>query len=66
MVGVWAHASLVALAMQKKNNQTICLDGDGSLFMHLGALQTIGNIGSKNFKHILFNNGIHESVGGQK
>ncbi len=67
MVGGMGHASLVAFGYaKKKNNQTICLDGDGSLFMHLGALQTIGSIGSKNFKHILFNNGIHESVGGQK
>ena len=33
--------------------------------MHLGSLVSIGKIGGKNFKHILFNNNSHESVGGQ-
>jgi phosphonopyruvate decarboxylase len=42
-----------------------CLDGDGAMQMHLGALGTIGNLGMSNFAHFLFNNGVHESVGGQ-
>ena len=33
--------------------------------MHLGAMATIGFFGKKNFKHVLFNNNAHESVGGQ-
>ena len=47
-------------------NKTICLDGDGSLLMHMGSLLTAGKFASKNFKHILLNNNSHESVGGQK
>ena len=43
-----------------------CIDGDGSLIMHMGALTNIGITGSKNFKHILINNGCHDSVGGQE
>ncbi len=31
----------------------------------MGSLATIGQNGSKNFKHIIFNNGAHDSVGGQ-
>jgi phosphonopyruvate decarboxylase len=33
--------------------------------MHMGNLATIGQNGPKNFKHIIFNNGVHDSVGGQ-
>jgi phosphonopyruvate decarboxylase len=33
--------------------------------MHMGALCTIGQNASENFKHIIFNNGAHDSVGGQ-
>ena len=33
--------------------------------MHTGALATIGNLAPKNYFHIIFNNGAHESVGGQ-
>ena len=33
--------------------------------MHMGSMRTIGNLKSKNFKHILLNNNMHESVGGQ-
>jgi phosphonopyruvate decarboxylase len=42
-----------------------CLDGDGAMQMHLGVLGTIGNLDMSNFVHFLFNNGVHESVGGQ-
>ena len=34
--------------------------------MHMGSLATIGENAKKNFKHIMFNNQQHESVGGQK
>ena len=31
----------------------------------MGTMSTIGQNGPSNFKHILFNNGVHDSVGGQ-
>ena len=66
MVGGMGHASAVALGYSLcSKKQIICLDGDGSILMHLGSLLTNGKIGNKNFKHILFNNNSHESVGGQ-
>jgi len=66
MVGGMGHASSVALgyALNSKK-QTFCLDGDGSVLMHLGPLRTIGFLKEKNFKHIILNNNSHESVGGQ-
>ena len=67
MVGAMGHAAMLAFGNSffKKDN-TICLDGDGSALMHMGSLAILGNHGKKNFKYILFNNGSHESVGGQK
>ena len=66
MVGGMGHSLMVAFGFSinsKKN--VICLDGDGSLLMHLGSLRTLGKLGNKNIKHILLNNNSHESVGGQ-
>jgi phosphonopyruvate decarboxylase len=34
--------------------------------MHMGALSIIGQISPRNLKHIVFNNGAHDSVGGQQ
>jgi phosphonopyruvate decarboxylase len=67
MVGGMGHSSMVALGVSlKSKNNIICLDGDGSLLMHMGALATVGAFGKKNYKYILLNNSAHESVGGQK
>lgn len=67
-VGSMGHASQIALgiALSKKSNEIYCIDGDGALLMHLGGLAIIGNQKPKNFKHILINNGAHDSVGGQE
>jgi phosphonopyruvate decarboxylase len=66
MVGGMGHSLSVAygFSINSKKN-IICLDGDGSLLMHLGSLRTLGKLGNKNIKHILLNNNSHESVGGQ-
>ena len=61
------HASSIALGVSlNKKNEVICLDGDGSILMHLGSVNTIGKYAKENFKHILFNNFCHQSVGSQK
>ena len=66
MVGGMGHTSSVALGYSlSSRNKTICIDGDGSLLMHLGSLRTAGNFANKNFKYILLNNNSHDSVGGQ-
>jgi phosphonopyruvate decarboxylase len=67
-VGSMGHSSSIALgiALAKPDRKVICVDGDGSMLMHLGSLSTLGSIKPKNFNHILLNNEVHESVGGQK
>jgi phosphonopyruvate decarboxylase len=66
-VGSMGHASQIALgtALQRPGAPITCIDGDGAVLMHLGALAAIGNRKPRNFRHILLNNGAHDSVGGQ-
>ena len=66
-VGSMGHASQIALgiALAKSQRQVFCLDGDGAVIMHMGALAIIGSQKAENFKHIIINNGSHDSVGGQ-
>jgi phosphonopyruvate decarboxylase len=67
MVGGMGHSSMISLGYSLNyKNQVICLDGDGSLVMHMGSLISTGLKSKSNFKHILLNNGSHESVGSQK
>ena len=66
MVGGMGHSSVLSLGVSTKTkHEVICLDGDGSFLMHLGSIVSIGKKSRKNFKHLLFNNFSHESVGGQ-
>lgn len=66
MVGGMGHTTSVALGYSLfAKNKTFCIDGDGSLLMHLGSIITAGNFARKNFKYILLNNNSHDSVGGQ-
>ena len=67
LVGGMGHAASLALGYSKynKNRMIICLDGDGSMLMHLGSLKTLGDFSSKNLKYIVLNNNAHDSVGGQ-
>jgi phosphonopyruvate decarboxylase len=68
-VGSMGHSSAIAagIALAKPSRQVVTLDGDGAMLMHMGSLATIGTTAPamSNFKHILFNNGAHDSVGGQ-
>jgi phosphonopyruvate decarboxylase len=66
-VGSMGHSSSIALgiALNVPGRLVYCLDGDGAMLMHMGALATIGTSGVENFRHIVFNNGAHESVGAQ-
>lgn len=66
-VGSMGHASQIALgiAMHQKERKIYCFDGDGALLMHMGSLAVIGDIKPANFIHVIFNNGAHDSVGGQ-
>ena len=66
MVGGMGHSLSVSLGMNlQSKNMIVCLDGDGSVLMHMGSLFTGGFKNNVNLKHILLNNNSHESVGGQ-
>ena len=67
-VGSMGHCSSIALgiALAKPKRDVVCIDGDGAMLMHLGSLTSIASLQPKKFRHILMNNEVHESVGGQK
>lgn len=66
-VGSMGHSSSIALgiALEKPDRKIFCFDGDGAFIMHMGAISNIGALAPKNLVHAVFNNGAHESVGGQ-
>ena len=66
-VGSMGHASQIALgvAINKPERKVYCFDGDGATIMHTGNMAIIGSVSPTNFYHIVFNNGAHDSVGGQ-
>ncbi|MBC8216251.1 MAG: phosphonopyruvate decarboxylase [Candidatus Marinimicrobia bacterium] len=66
-VGSMGHCSSIALgiAISNPERKVVCIDGDGALIMHMGSLSTVGKLHPDNFYHILINNQVHESVGGQ-
>lgn len=66
-VGSMGHASQVALgiAMTKSDRKVWCFDGDGAAIMHMGSMAIIADKAPKNLVHVVFNNGSHDSVGGQ-
>ena len=66
-VGAMGHASQIALgiALQKPERRVYCFDGDGASIMHMGNMAITASMKCKNYVHIVFNNGAHDSVGGQ-
>jgi phosphonopyruvate decarboxylase len=76
-VGCMGHCSSIAagIAMAKPDRNVVCIDGDGAAIMHLGSMAVNGSLGlistpagsrlNENLKHVVINNGAHDSVGGQ-
>lgn len=66
-VGSMGHCSQIALgiAQHAPTRDVYCLDGDGAVLMHMGSLAIIGTQAPPNLRHIVINNGAHDSVGGQ-
>lgn len=64
-VGGMGHASMIALgiAKNKPDKKIVCIDGDGAVLMHMGALPFIAAQAQENFYHVVINNQAHESVG---
>ena len=66
-VGSMGHASQIALgiAMAQPERRVWCFDGDGAAIMHMGSMAIVASKEPKNYAHVIFNNGAHDSVGGQ-
>ena len=66
-VGSMGHSSMIALGISLAHPElpVTCIDGDGAFLMHLGAIAILGRRKPDNFTHIVINNGVHDSVGGQ-
>jgi phosphonopyruvate decarboxylase len=65
-VGGMGHAISIATAISLRLNpkKVICLDGDGALLMHAGSLLLSAQ--QSNLIHVLLDNGVHDSVGGEE
>lgn len=65
VVGGMGHASSIAsgVGAAEAGGKVVCLDGDGGLLMHMGSLPHTAQTPS--LVHVLLNNGVHDSVGGQ-
>ena len=66
-VGSMGHASQIALgiALERVDRRVWCFDGDGATIMHMGSMAIVGSKAPRNYIHVVFNNGAHDSVGGQ-
>lgn len=66
-VGSMGHVSSVGLgiALAKPEQKVVVFDGDAAAVMHLGAFATNCRYKAGNMIHIILNNGVNESVGGQ-
>ena len=66
-VGSMGHASQIALgiALSQPERRVWCFDGDGATIMHMGSLAIVASKAPRNYIHVVFNNGAHDSVGGQ-
>ena len=66
-VGSMGHASQIALsiALAQPERRVWCFDGDGAAIMHMGGMAIVANKAANNYIHVVFNNGAHDSVGGQ-
>ena len=65
-VGSMGGASAMALGVAlNTERQVVVLDGDGALLMKMGNLATIGAYRPDNLLHVVLDNGVHDSTGGQ-
>jgi phosphonopyruvate decarboxylase len=65
-VGAMGSASATALGVALHTTRTVVvIDGDGAALMRLGTFATIGHLRPVNLVHVLLDNGVHDSTGGQ-
>ena len=67
MLGSMGQASSIALgiALSQPGRKVIALDGDGGLIMNLGIVAAVGELKPANFLHVVLDNGVYNTTGGQ-
>ncbi len=68
MVGSMGCAVAIALGLSRTEfkEKIVVIDGDGAILMKLGNMALAGQMGPINLIHILLDNGVHDSTGGQR
>ena len=56
----------LGLSLVRPDRKIIVIDGDGAVLMRMGNMATVGAYGKDNFYHLLLDNHVHESTGGQE
>lgn len=67
MVGSMGCAASLGLGLSlvTPDRKIIVIDGDGAVLMRMGNMATVGAYGKGNLYHLLLDNRVHESTGGQ-
>jgi phosphonopyruvate decarboxylase len=67
VVGSMGCASSLGLGLSlvRPDLRVVVIDGDGAALMRMGNFATIGAYARGNFVHIVLDNGVHDSTGGQ-
>ncbi len=55
----------LGLALARPDLRVVAVDGDGAALMRMGLFATLGTYGPSNLLHLLLDNGVHDSTGGQ-
>ncbi|MET0416148.1 MAG: phosphonopyruvate decarboxylase [Actinoplanes sp.] len=67
LTGAMGSASAVGLGVSLRTARpVVVIDGDGALLMRLGSLATVAAHGGGNLIHVVLDNGVHDSTGGQR
>jgi sulfopyruvate decarboxylase subunit beta len=68
MIGSMGLASSIGLglALKQPSKRVIVLDGDGNVLMGMGALANVAGAAPPNLYHVVFDNAVHGSTGGQR
>ncbi len=67
MVGSMGCAPAIGVGIATTSRLPVTvLDGDGALLMRMGTLATVGRYVRTPFLHLVLDNGLHESTGGQR
>jgi sulfopyruvate decarboxylase subunit beta len=68
MIGSMGLASTIGLglALKQPEKKVVVLDGDGNVLMNMGALGNVAQLAPPNFFHVVLDNGVHGSTGGQR